>query len=98
MPAKQRGMLAPGSKVTVHGDSIRINASVKPSGYIKTQVRTFGGGVIEGRTFGTADRIIGDGPHLPVSWNGDDTLNHNGAPLIFSFKLRRAKLFGIEFF
>ena len=98
MPAKQRRMLAPGSKVTVHGDRIRINASVKPSGYIKTQVRTFGGGVIEGRTFGTADRIIGDGPHLPVSWNGDDTLNHNGAPLIFSFKLRRAKLFGIEFF
>lgn len=84
--------------VVPRGDRIRINAIVKPSGYIKTKVRVFGGGVLEGRTFDAADRIVGDGLQMPVSWNGEDKLNHNGAPVILSFKLRQAKLFGIEFF
>jgi len=84
--------------VVPRGERIRLNASVKPSGYIKTQIRTYGGGIIEGRTFDASDRIIGDNLEFPVTWNGEDGLNHGGKPVILAFKLRQAKLYGVEFY
>lgn len=84
--------------VIPRGDRIRMNASVKPTGYIKTAVRVWGRGDVPGRSFEDADRIIGDGLALPVTWNGESTLNHEGAPVILRFRLRQAKLFGVEFY
>jgi hypothetical protein len=84
--------------VIPRGDRIRLNASVQPSGYIKTAVRRFGtGDDVAGRTFDDADRIVGDGLAIPVTWKGEDTLNHEGTAVILRFQLRQAKLFGIEF-
>ncbi|MFA6243932.1 MAG: hypothetical protein WC655_23515 [Candidatus Hydrogenedentales bacterium] len=81
------------------GERIRLNASVKPSGYIKMAVRRFGtGDDVEGRTFADADRIAGDRLAIPVTWKGEDTLKHEGTAVILRFQLRQAKLFGIEFY
>jgi hypothetical protein len=84
--------------VLPRGERLRLNASVKPSGYIKTAVRALGQGDVPGRGFDEADRLIGDGLEMPVTWQGGDLLNHGGAPVILRFKLRQAKLFGIEFY
>lgn len=81
------------------GTHIRLNASVKPTGYIKVAVRRFGSdGDIAGRSFDEADPIVGDGLAIPVTWKGDAELNHEGKAVILRFHLRQAKLFGIEFY
>jgi hypothetical protein len=72
---------------------------VKPSGYIKTAVRRFGTrDDVEGRSFDLADRLVGDGLRMPVTWRGEDDLKHQGDPVILRFQLRQAKLYGIEFY
>ncbi len=38
------------------------------------------------------------GPALPVTWRGECTLDHEGESVVLSSELRRAKLFGIEFY
>ncbi len=85
--------------VLPRGNRIRLNASVKPTGYIKVAVRRFGaGGDVPGRSCADADRLVGDGLALPVTWHGAAELNHEGDPVIFRFELRQATLFGIEFY
>lgn len=84
--------------VVPKGSRIRLNASVKPSGYIKTTVSVFGKGDVEGRSFDDADRLVGDGLALPVTWRGEDDLKHGGEPLSLRFRLRQAKLYSVEFF
>lgn len=72
---------------------------MKPTGYIKTAVRRFGTGEdVTGRAFEDADRIVGDGLAVPVTWQGKDTLKHEDTAVILRFQLRHAKLFGIEFY
>ncbi|MBI5091956.1 MAG: hypothetical protein HZB26_05870 [Candidatus Hydrogenedentes bacterium] len=80
------------------GEHIRLNASVKPTGYIKTAVRAIGRGDIPGRGFDEADRLVGDGLAMPVTWKGETTLNNEGAPVALRFQLRQAKLFAVEFY
>jgi len=85
--------------VMPRGNRIRLNASVKPTGYIKTAVRRFGDSEdVTGRSFEDADRIVGDGLAIPVTWQGDGALNHVGKAVILRFHLRQARLFGIEFY
>ena len=84
--------------VIPRGDRIRLNASVKPSGYIKVALRRLGKGDVPGRSFEDADRLVGDGLAMPVTWRGEDSLKHEGAPVILRFQLRQAKLFGVEFY
>ena len=84
--------------IVPRGDRIRLNASVKPSGQIKVAVQRFGAGDVPGRSFDDADRLIGDGLAMPVTWRGEDTLKHEGSPVILRFQLRHARLFGVEFF
>ena len=80
------------------GERIRLNASVHPAGYIQTCVRLLNEGAIPERGFEDADRIIGDGLALPVTWRGTDTIGHQGKPVILQFRLRFAKLFSVEFY
>jgi len=80
------------------GERIRLNASVLPTGYIKVAVRLFGQTEdLPGRTHADVDRIIGDGPAIPVTWQGDDIVNHDGKPITLRFQLEHAKLFAVEF-
>jgi hypothetical protein len=80
------------------GERIRLNASVKPSGYIKVAVQRYGAGEVPGRSFDDADRLLGDGLAMPVTWRGEDSLKHDGAPVVLRFQMRQAKLFAVEFF
>ena len=80
------------------GSRIRINASVKPTGYIKTAIALYGGGKPEGRGFDDADRLIGDSLAMPVTWHGEEDLKHEDKPVIFRFQLRQASLYAIEFY
>lgn len=85
--------------VVPRGDRIRINASVRPTGYIQIALRLFDTeSDIPGRTFDDADRLVGDGLEMPVTWNGEGHLNHDGKPLYFRVRMRQAQLFGIEFY
>ncbi|GMV99433.1 MAG: hypothetical protein AMXMBFR84_05720 [Candidatus Hydrogenedentota bacterium] len=84
--------------VMPRGNRIRLNATVKPTGYIKTEIAQLGKSAIEGRTFAQSDRIIGDGLELPVTWNGEDDLKHENQPVILRFQLRQASLYGVEFY
>jgi len=38
-----------------------------------------------------------DGLAMPVTWRGESSLEHEGAPVILRFQLRQTRLFGIEF-
>jgi hypothetical protein len=38
------------------------------------------------------------GAVAPVTWKGEDALNHGGKPVILRFQLRQASLYGIEFY
>ncbi len=80
------------------GNSIRLNAIVKPTGYIQVAVRLLDQVDVPGRSFEESDRLIGDELAMPVSWHGQTDLKHGGAPVILRFRLKQAKLFGIEFY
>jgi len=91
-------------------DRIRLNAMVKPTGYIKMAVKIYGGsedmfgsltdakGLQSGRTFEDTDRLVGNSLAMPVTWKGDAVIPHQGKPIILRFQLKQAKLFGIEFY
>jgi hypothetical protein len=81
------------------GEKIRLNATVKPTGYIKVAIRLYGAGSdVSGRSFEDTDRMIGDNLAMPVTWNSETTLKHNGTPVVLRFQLKQAKLYGIEFY
>ncbi len=77
-------------------DKIRLNATVRPTGYIKVAVKLYGGRNL--CDFDDTDKIVGDGIELPVKWKGNAQIPHQGKPIILRFKLKQAKLFGIEFY
>ncbi len=79
-------------------NKIRLNATVKPTGYIKVAVRVLGKGDLPDQTFDNTDTIVGDGLEIPVTWKAESTIPHEGKPVILRFKLKQAKLFGIEFY
>ncbi|MCL5096478.1 MAG: hypothetical protein M1608_02880, partial [Candidatus Omnitrophica bacterium] len=79
------------------GNKIRINAIVPPSGYIQVSVAVNDGEPVADRSFEDMDPIVGDNLAFPITWKGQAELNHGGKPLTLRFRLRQAKLFGIEF-
>ncbi|MBD3181012.1 hypothetical protein GF312_01900 [Candidatus Poribacteria bacterium] len=81
------------------GDKIRLNAVVKPTGYIKIAVRPYGShDDLAECTFDNTDRLVGDELEMPVKWNGESIIPHEGKPIILRFKLKQCKLFCIEFY
>jgi hypothetical protein len=85
--------------VLPRGDRIRLNASIHPTGYIRTSVRTFDSGQpLPGRDFGDADRFVGDSSGFPVTWNGEDAIAHEGKGIVLRFQMRQAQLFAVEFY
>jgi hypothetical protein len=79
------------------GRCLRVNADVKPTGYLKVAVIPHGKGFAPGRGFDDCDRIVGSGLDMPVSWKGERDLTTDGKPTVLQFKMRQAKLFGLEF-
>jgi hypothetical protein len=54
--------------------------------------------ILPGRSFDDADRLIGDGLALDVTWRNDPNPRHEGKPVILRFRMRQADLFGVEFY
>lgn len=79
------------------GGSIQLNASIQPTGSVQVAVQRLGGDEIPARGFDDMDPLAGDGLRLPVTWRGDPSLGHEGAPIVLRFRLRQAKLFGVTF-
>ena len=80
------------------GRRIRLNAIVNPSGYIKVAVHLWGTkDDVAGRSFDDCDRLLGNALEMPVTWKGDADLDHGGKPFMLRFKMKQAKLFGVEF-
>ncbi len=101
-PASRAGRGVPQGLALSRGDllvALRLNASIHPTGSIRVAVRKFGTGEdLPGRTFEDADRLLGDNPTMPVTWKGEDSLNHEGEGVILRFRMKQARLFGIEFY
>jgi len=88
------------------GSRLFLNATVEPAGYIKVGLRRLtpdinkmaGSVEIPGRTATDCDLIWGkDGLEIPVTWKGEVKLAADDAPVVVTFQLRRAKLFGLTF-
>jgi hypothetical protein len=81
------------------GDGIRLNATVKPTGYIQVAVRLYGSQEdLPAHTFEDTDGLVGDDLAMPVTWKGDAIIPHHGKPIILRFELKQCKIFGIEFY
>ncbi len=88
------------------GARLFLNAAVEPAGFIKVGLRQLAGGTnrlpesapIPGRAAADCDVIWGrDDLEIPVTWKGEDQLRADGQPVVVSFQLRRAKLFGLSY-
>jgi hypothetical protein len=80
-------------------DRIRLNAVVPPTGALQVAVRPYGSRQdLPGRSFSDCDRLVGDALAAPVRWKGQDALGHQGKPISLRFRLKQAKLFGVEFY
>lgn len=80
------------------GDRLRVNADVAPTGYLKVAVRTWGSREdMPGRTFAESDRIIGNSLAHRVTWKGEETIGHDGRPIMLRVQMKQAKLFAFEF-
>jgi hypothetical protein len=76
-----------------------LNAIVGLTGFIKVAAARVGD--VEGmeeRTFADSDSVVGNGLSLPVTWRGGESeINHEGHATILRFRMRHARLFGVEF-
>jgi len=80
------------------GQSVRINAITARAGEIRVEAADFDGKPTPGRTFEDSIPIVGDQYRTIVRWkNADDLGVKAGEPVILRFKMRRAKIYGLDF-
>jgi len=80
------------------GQKMLINALTKRAGYIKIEVVGFDGKPIKGHTFKDCDPIIGNQYRKIVTWGKNEDLGiAAGTPVWFRFKMKFAKLYGLDF-
>jgi len=85
------GFLAPGTK-------LEINAVTKRTGHVLVEAADFHGKPMTGRTFEDAIPVIGDQHYTQVKWKQHDTTGITaGEPIVLRFRLRQAKIFGLQF-
>ena len=80
------------------GTRLRINALTRRAGYIKIEAVNFDGKPITGHSFDDADPIIGNHFKKVVTWKGKDDIGvEPGTPVWFRFRMKMAKIYGLEF-
>lgn len=83
--------LAPGRK-------LRINAVTLRAGSIQVAVTRRDGVCLPGHSLEDAKPIVGDQHWTPVEWTGGDHLGfEEGQPISLRFRLRQAKIYGLQF-
>ena len=79
-------------------ERLRLNVDVAPSGYLKVAIRTWGSHRdLPGRSFADCERVIGNSLAARVTWNGEETIGHQGRPISLRVQMKQARLFAIEF-
>lgn len=75
------------------GSALRLNALTEQAGSVLVEVDG-----VPGRSFADCDPIIGDQFRKVVTWKGATDLGvEAGKPVVLRFRMRQAKLFGLEF-
>ncbi|MBI4578403.1 MAG: hypothetical protein HY718_01780 [Planctomycetes bacterium] len=83
--------LAPGTR-------LRINAVTARAGSIQIEAADLAGKPIPGRSFDDALPIVGDHFWTPVTWkNAADLGVQKGEPIEFRFRLKMARIYGVQF-
>jgi hypothetical protein len=81
------------------GRKLRINAQTQRAGSVVVEVVSLADRKpLSGHTFADATPIIGDHHWAPVTWNGKDGLGHeDGTAILLRFRMKQARVFGLEF-
>jgi hypothetical protein len=83
--------LAPGAR-------LKINAVTRRVGSIKVEVADLDGNVIAGRSFDECKPLKGDHFWSPVQWEeAGDMGVRPGEPVVLRFRMKMARLYGLEF-
>lgn len=84
--------------VIPRGNKLQINAIVDRNGSLEIEAATLDGTPIPGRSFAEAVPIIGDRFWTPVTWKAAADLGIKpGEPVVLRFRMKLAKIYGIEF-
>jgi hypothetical protein len=80
------------------GTKLLINAVTRRTGSILIEAADFNGTPIPGHTFEDAIPIIGDQYLKLVAWKGQETLGvREGEPVVLRFRMKCARIFGLQF-
>jgi hypothetical protein len=80
------------------GEKLKINALTQRAGYIRIELVEFDGKPVDGFSFEESDPIIGNHYWTVVSWGGKEKLDlKTGTPIWFRFRIKMAKIYGLEF-
>jgi hypothetical protein len=80
------------------GGKLRVNALVDRNGSLLIEAARLDGSPIAGRSFADGVPIIGDQFWTPVTWKAADDLGiRPGEPVVLRFRMKLAKVYGIEF-
>jgi len=80
------------------GNTLRVNALTSRAGGIWIEAADFNGKPIPGRTFDDAIPIIGDQHRTQVRWKDADDLGvAPGEPVVLRFRMKKAKIYCLDF-
>jgi len=80
------------------GRKLKINATTELAGSIVVEVAAWDYTPLPGRAFADANVLRGDLFWEPVTWKSGDDLGYaDGSCVILRFRMRNAKMFGLEF-
>ena len=91
--------------LTFTGEKLELNAWTRFGGEVKVEVANESDGTmsstseaVPGRSFSECDPITGDHLKRVVTWNGESDLSAwSGKPIRLRFKLRRARVYALQF-
>lgn len=82
----------------VPGGKLRINAVTGRNGFVQVEAADLAGRPVEGRSFADAVPQTGDLHWSPVAWAQHDTIGvESGKPLVLRFRMKLAKIYGLQF-
>ncbi len=82
----------------VPGKKLRMNAVAARNGHILVEAADLEGKPVDGRTFADAVAGMGDLHWTPVTWKEHaDTGIQPGKPLVLRFRMKLAKIYGLQF-
>lgn len=80
------------------GSRMKINALTSRVGEIRVEAADFYGKTLPGRSFEECIPIVGDQYQTPVRWKGAEDLGVSpGDPVVLRFRMKKAKIYALDF-